>query len=239
MRDRQQLISERFYLRSLLRLVRQIRMFVLEMPEVEQSEMLAETLRRYAELIFPWAITVATRSIRETTERERRITLKEAKEQKSSAYWLRLELDTTEKGTWFKAELDRQVHLIQDIPLDAARRIRKIVTEGAINGASSGFIRNKIMETAGVSESKAKLIARTETARTFSVLTEARARSVGSTHYVWRTIGDSDVRHSHQVLNKGVFAWDDPPIAELDGTRHHPGRFPNCRCFAQPIIPDD
>jgi uncharacterized protein with gpF-like domain len=31
--------------------------------------------------------------------------------------------------------------------------------------------------------------------------------------------------------------WDDPPT--LDGMKGHAGQFPNCRCYPEPVIPED
>ena len=48
----------------------------------------------------------------------------------------------------------------------------------------------------------------------------------------WRTVGDSRVRTAHRAREGQIFAWDKPPS---DG---HPGQPINCRCYAEPIIPD-
>jgi uncharacterized protein with gpF-like domain len=102
--------------------------------------------------------------------------------------------------------------------------------------------------------SHARLIARTETARTASVLTEVRAKSVGSEGYIWRTSLDADVRPkigtpnfaklntlamgSHRKLEGTFHRWDDPPIASENGERAHPGQIYNCRCWPEPVLPD-
>src|SRR6185437_1153848 len=93
----------------------------------------------------------------------------------------------------------------------------------------------EIMRGGEVSKSKATLIARTETGRALTALTQARAETVGSTSYVWRTVKDSDVRLSHKQMEGKVVDWDSPPT--LDGLTGHAGSLPNCRCFAEPIIP--
>jgi SPP1 gp7 family putative phage head morphogenesis protein len=83
---------------------------------------------------------------------------------------------------------------------------------------------------------RATLIARTETARANSVLTQARAEHVGAEQYIWKTAGDARVRENHRRLNNTVQSWSDPP--ESDPPLHsHPGAIFNCRCIALPIIP--
>jgi hypothetical protein len=55
--------------------------------------------------------------------------------------------------------------------------------------------------------------------------------------YVWRTVGDDRVRHSHAARHGQVFAWSDAPLGG------HPGKEPGCRCWAEsyygdPSVPD-
>ena len=87
-----------------------------------------------------------------------------------------------------------------------------------------------------VTKARARLSARTAGARTAMELTKARAQSVGSEGYIWRTVRDSDVRPSHKGMEGKFVRWDDPPT--LDNLTGHAGGLPNCRCYAEPIIPD-
>ena len=97
--------------------------------------------------------------------------------------------------------------------------------------------------TTEVAVNRAMLIARTETARANASFNQARAISVGSRQYRWHNSGDGAVRHSHKVykgkpLQGRIFSWDDPPTLS-DGMTGHPGTFPNCRCFAEPVFDDE
>ncbi len=49
-----------------------------------------------------------------------------------------------------------------------------------------------------------------------------------TTHYIWRTRGDPQVRPSHIENNGKLFAWDNPPETG------HPGEDYGCRCTAEP-----
>lgn len=53
-----------------------------------------------------------------------------------------------------------------------------------------------------------------------------------TTHYIWRTQGDSKVRPSHRANDGKIFSWDDPPPTG------HPGEDFGCRCFAQAYYPE-
>lgn len=150
----------------------------------------------------------------------------------------------------------KHVELITSLPKEAAERIMNLATTGYVSGKRVGEIRRlgpsaygplelapeglakEILKTGEVTASRANMIARTETTSVSTELTKARAQYIGSETYVWRTSRDSAVRYMHKKLEGTIHRWDDPPVAELGGQRHHPGQFPNCRCHAQPVIPE-
>lgn len=135
--------------------------------------------------------------------------------------------------------LDEQVTLIQSIPLEAAKRVHELTLKGLEDSTRAKQIAQEILRSNEVAASRAMLIARTEVARTAATLKQARAESIGATHYIWRTSHDSDVRSDHKALDGKVFAWKDPPISDVaSGTRSNPGCIWNCRCYAEPIIAD-
>lgn len=94
-----------------------------------------------------------------------------------------------------------------------------------------------ILASGEVSKSHATLIARTETARVSSLLTQARAEHIGSEGYIWRTAHDADVRELHVELEGKFIYWNAPPVAGSSGERAHAGQIYNCRCWAEVILP--
>ena len=192
------------------------------------------TLQKYAQLIEPWAGSVATTMIKEVAARDKDAWNKVAARMGRG---LRREIDTAPTGQVMRSLLAEQVTLIKSLPLEAAERVHKLTTAGISQGQRASSIVGKIMETGDVTRSRATLIARTETSRTATSLTMARALHVGSTHFIWHTAGDSDVRASHKKLNGLSFRWDDPP--ECDPGYHAlPGGIWNCRCWPEPLISD-
>ena len=133
--------------------------------------------------------------------------------------------------------LDDQMELITSIPLEAAERVQELSREYWTGGRRYNELVRDILDTNDVTQNRAILIARTETAKTSSAVTQARATMIGSKEYIWKTAMDADVRPAHKRLAGTVQRWDDPPVAEERGDRHHPGEFPNCRCWASPILP--
>lgn len=194
---------------------------------------LHEALRRYADTLDPWARAVAEKMVAEAAARDERAWFKISAQMGEE---LKNVIENTPVGHVVTRRLDDQVKLITSLPREAAERVRKLATEARTTGARADETAKKIMETGNVTKARATMIARTETARTATELTHARARSVGSTHFIWRTAGDSDVRPSHRKLNGTTHRWDDPPLC--DAPDHHalPGCIWNCRCYAEPVL---
>lgn len=197
-------------------------------PTIEQL------LRRYAEALTPWAEATAARMLADVNRRDESAWMQQAREMSRA---LQLEIRTAPTGATMRALMAEQVGLIKSIPLDAAERVHRLTIEGLENSTRASEISKAIQASGDVAKNRADLIARTEVARTASTLTEARALHVGSPGYFWRTSGDADVRDSHRKMNGQFVAWDAPPA--LDGMTGHAGQFPNCRCYPEPVIPED
>lgn len=60
-------------------------------------------------------------------------------------------------------------------------------------------------------------------------------QNYGAKFFVWKTMGDDKVRESHQVLNKKVFEYANPPI--VDGEPRLPSESYGCRCLDIVILP--
>lgn len=193
-----------------------------------------KALEQYATLIEPWAKAAAEYMIADVSRRNA-IAWKKHSEDMGKA--LRAELQYAPTGHVFQRLLGEQVNLIKSLPLDAAKRVHELTTTGLIESRRAESIKNDILATGHVTESRARLIARTEVARTAANLTQARAEFVGSEGYIWRTSGDFDVRPSHQEMEGKYVRWDTKPHLS-DGTVTHAGCIYNCRCWPEPVLPD-
>jgi SPP1 gp7 family putative phage head morphogenesis protein len=210
-----------------------VRGFPIGLPD--SLPLVERALSDYSRLIEPWARAVATAMLEDVSRRDAKAW---AEYTAGMSVALRREIERAPTGATLRQLLGEQVFLIKSIPIEAAQRVHELTLEGQISGARFGEIVPEIMRTEEVTRSRATLIARTETARTASALTQARAEHIGSTHYQWLTAGDSDVRPSHRALNGKVFAWSSPPICDPPDHRAHPGQIWNCRCVPLPIIPE-
>lgn len=126
-----------------------------------------------------------------------------------------------------------QIDLITSLPRQAAQDVQEWVKDGLSKGQRFDEIAKRIKKDLGAkSDSRAVLIARTETARSRSNFTMARAKDVGSTHYIWHTVGDGSVRSMHAKLDGTIQRWDDPPVCEHGRggmpVKGNPGTVWNC-----------
>ena len=195
-------------------------------------------LGEYAKLLLPWARSVAEVMVRDVARRNERQWRQNSKDMGKA---MRREVTEAPTGQALRDFLEENVVLITSLPTEAAQRVHKLTTEALSSGRRAEEIAKDILETGNVTASRARLIARTEVARTAAGLTMARAEYVGSEGYIWRTSGDSDVRESHKEMEGKYVRWDTnggkgPHLS--DGTTTHAGMIYNCRCFAEVIFPE-
>lgn len=194
-------------------------------------------LRKYAESLDVWAVNASSRILMDVALRDEKTWLIHAKDM---SIGVKHQIRNTDVGAVMQKLLADQVGLIKSLPLNAAQRVQDLATRAVIEGGRADEISGLIMAIGGVTKSRANTIARTEIARATTLFTQARAESLGSDGYIWRTSEDSDVRHDHDELNGQYVPWDKPPIADKrTGTRAHAGCIWNCRCYPEPVIPED
>ena len=201
-------------------------------------------LAAYAKAITPWARATTARMIAEVSRRDK--TAWEAYA-RGMGLALRKELAEAPIGPHVEQLMGEQVDLITSLPIDAAQRVHEKTLEAiSLSGRfpeREAEIKEALAEAHPYQTQKwlanrATLIARTETARTASVVTQARAEYVGAESYIWKTAGDWKVRPSHRKLAGSVQRWDSPPLSDPPDYHSHPGQIWNCRCVALPIIPE-
>jgi SPP1 gp7 family putative phage head morphogenesis protein len=203
---------------------------------VIENENVTKALRWYAELLKPWATSVAKYMVADVARRNERAWRQNGDDLSRA---IQSEILYAPTGQLFTGLMNDQVELITSLPLDAAKRVHEITTEAmSTTGVRAKAISEQILATGEVSASRARLIARTEVARTASSFTQARARFAGSLGYIWRTSKDSDVRPTHQKMNGVYVAWDKPPKTDASLDPYHAGCGPNCRCYPDPVLPD-
>lgn len=190
-------------------------------------------LDAYSNVLQGWAVQTASNMLMDVALRDEKNWREHARDLSRG---LREEIRAAPTGQAMRELLAEQVGLIQSIPREAAERVHRLTLEGIEDSKRASVISKEIQRSGEVAKSRADLIARTEVSRTATVLTQARAEHIGSEGYIWRTSGDSDVRHSHKGMEGKFVRWDAPPT--LDGMTAHAGCYPNCRCYPEPVIPE-
>jgi len=118
--------------------------------------------------------------------------------------------------------------------------LRVMVEKSYKAGNRKTELAKAIQKKYGVTQTKAKFLARQETSLLASKFKEVRYKEAGVTHYVWKTVAGSPkhpVRPDHKALDNKTFSWDNPPISnKKTGAKNHPGEDYGCRCVARPVM---
>lgn len=159
-------------------------------------------LRKYAESLDIWAKNASSKIIMDIALRDERTWLEYSKDM---SVGIRKEIRETDIGMIVQQEVERQVGLIKSLPLEAAQRVQDLSIRAIIEGGRADEISGLIMATGQVTKVRADTIARTEVSRASTIFTKARAESLGSEGYIWRSAEDADVRDRHRELNGKFF----------------------------------
>ena len=145
-------------------------------------------------------------------------------------------------GSRVHALVSENAKLIASIPEKIREEINNEIAdmqrEGLRHETISEHIRKRVPQ---ITKSRAALIARTESGKASTALTQARSEDLGIEWYQWATSEDQRVRPSHRIMDKVLVSWTDPPSPEaLDRLpsvgRYAPGEIYNCRCVALPLV---
>lgn len=168
-----------------------------------------------------------------------------AKKATKGKFLYRLLMDELKQGTGqiIQKQVMENVLLIKTLPNDVAQKVVSDISENFLKGAraesTEKIIRDKTDQHARAS---ARLIARTETAKTMSALTKARCEQLGLRWYIWRTALDGiRVRLSHRIMEGVLVNWNNPPapeelVGEKSAGHYHAGNIWNCRCYSEPVL---
>jgi SPP1 gp7 family putative phage head morphogenesis protein len=232
--------AEAAYARGLRQIARHVGELVRTMApapgDMAAASLLRAALNQYSLALRPWATVASARMLADVSRRDESVW---ANLTETMGRELRKEIQGAPTGHFLRGMLQENVDLITSLPTKAAERVHKLTMAGLSQGTRADDISREIMRTGEVTQSRANLIARTEVARSASGLVEVRSLHVGSEGYIWRTAEDADVRKEHKALNGKFIRWDSPPVAGSNGERAHAGQIYNCRCFPEPVIPEE
>lgn len=210
-----------------------------DLNKPQQAVELLKRLQNYANELYGWSKDYITRLVYSLDKDE---VIKWKRHAAAMSARMRKTLERTPTGALLQQFIDNNVGLIQSVPLKAAEKIQAQVLENLKTGVRAEELAKQIQVITSLSENRAKLIARTETARMSTALTKTRSEELEIGWYIWRSSHDARVRSSHRLMDVTLVAWGNPASPEeLNGDKrsyghYHPGEIFNCRCFAQPLI---
>lgn len=142
---------------------------------------------------------------------------------------------------YLKASAQQNAQLIKSIPAKYLEEVQTLVMANMRSGMRPGFIEKALKEQFGVTQRRAKVIARDQTSKIQGELAEKQQKSAGFEYFQWIDSDDSRVRHRHSEIankvtayGKGIYRWDNLPLS-ADGKPIKPGSDYQCRCIARPV----
>ena len=125
---------------------------------------------------------------------------------------------------------DVNVALIKSIPEKLHENLSEKLKDYFENSEDKN-LQEIIQHEFDVSKSRAKLIARDQTAKINKTLSQQRSEANGSIEYIWKTSKDERVREEHKKLDGKRFKWRSKGSACCG----HPSDDVNCRCTARAV----
>ena len=147
-----------------------------------------------------------------------------------------------------KVIVSQNVALIKSVKDEYKDNIGKLLRDNVLEGNRPTNIVTQIKDIGGVTKSRAKFIARDQTAKVNADLVQLRAEALGSKTYVWSSSMDERTRTSHKVMNGMLCRYDNDKIYSDDsgltwkkrrsigGVELHAGKDYSCRCSALPQV---
>lgn len=129
--------------------------------------------------------------------------------------------------------------LIKNIAPDRAGTLEARLAERVAAGDRWESIQQVVAEELGVQGRRLELIARDQVAKLNGKVTQDLQAAAGVTHFTWRASNDGRVRDSHRAVADQQWTWaDGAPGVDFDGGPGYPGQAGQCRCTAEPVMPE-
>jgi SPP1 gp7 family putative phage head morphogenesis protein len=132
-----------------------------------------------------------------------------------------------------QAFIIENIDLIQNTTHEFSRSASEIINDAVRRGLPYRSVADDIQERLNIAKRHARVIARDQIGKAYGDITKHRQEEIGITSYIWRTARDPRVRDDHASREGKRFRWSEPP------TGGHPGKAILCRCYAEPVLPDD
>ena len=143
--------------------------------------------------------------------------------------------------------IHENVSKIQSIPNEYLAEVESIIRWGYETKQPKVNVYRRLEKLIGLTQSKARMIARDQLGSLNSQMTQFEHQSAGVGKYKWITKRDSRVRDCHRALHGTIHKWSEPPAQWYMTTSRgivytgfaHPGEAIGCRCTAAPVFDID
>lgn len=122
---------------------------------------------------------------------------------------------------YLQAATLQNAQLIESIPTQYLAQVSNIVMGNMRAGLRPSAIVDTLQQQFGVTQRRAKMIARDQTAKVNGEISSKRQQAAGYSYFRWVTSKDERVRDRHQEIaekvtryGKGVYRWDNPPLSD-------------------------
>lgn len=143
--------------------------------------------------------------------------------------------DSQELQDYLSASAYDNARLIQSIPAQYITQIDSIVMTNVRAGGRPSAITKLLVDQFGVTQRRAKMIARDQTAKINGDLASKRQQNAGFEYFQWVDSDDERVRDRHADISEkvtaygeGIYRWDNPPLSSK-GVPIIPGQ--DYQCF--------
>jgi SPP1 gp7 family putative phage head morphogenesis protein len=153
--------------------------------------------------------------------------------------------DSQVLNDYVQASVVDNTRLITSIPEQYLTQVESIVLTNVRAGGRPSAIAKSLQQQFGITERRAKMIARDQTAKVNGDLNRMRQMSAGFPYFEWMDSDDERVRDRHRYLTdhvtaygRGIYRWDNPPLSDK-GVPIIPGIDYQCRCVARPVSQEE
>lgn len=203
-------------------------------PAVELTKVI-KRLRNYFNTHFQEMEEKVSKKFASLAEKGAAVSLKSILKEEGFTVDFRM---TRQLNDILQATVAENVNLIKSIHTMYFDQVQTVIMQAVKNGRDMEYIRKELTERFGVSERKAKIIARDQTNKAMQTISRARALETGITQARWVHIpGAKTSRETHKHfdgkpfdLNKGMYDKDVNKWVM-------PGELINCNCRFRLIVP--
>ena len=137
----------------------------------------------------------------------------------------------------FNAIVEQNANLIKSIASEHLTKVQGIVLRGIETGHDLSQMTDNLEESFGVTERRAALIARDQTAKASNNLSRQRLMDYGVTKGRWmHTASGKTYRDSHVEMDGEIYDIEQGRYDDDYGDYVQPGELVNCHCVCIPVI---